>query len=341
MSSEERNAEAISENDTVNEDDWVKKVATNLAVRLPVSAILHPFEYAKILIQLGYDPVPPRSTYTFFGRPALALPNIFEYVGHIRRRVGLLHLYQGVVPRLIGTTVHTYMFHYVSQKSTHILNFEADNGNGEVDDNLDEISSSQQERVLRFFLSTVRDMASQTAAIVVSHPFQVITVRMVAQFIGGEEAYRFMLSSIGDIYKESGILGFFSGLIPRLLGEMLTLWICSSLTFVFNTYLVKDKEIRPYTGAVMSLIASTVTYPYTLVSRITMVNGSGMKASLPPYMPIYNGWIDCWQQLRMQNQLKRGSSMLWRYYTGPVVLKDGKAQAAISLNFQRPTASKY
>jgi hypothetical protein len=39
----------------------------------------------------------------------------------------------------------------------------------------------------------------------------------------------------------------------------------------------------------------------------------------PPCMPLYSGWLDCLRQLRAKNQLKRGSSLLFRYYTGPQV----------------------
>jgi carrier protein len=32
-----------------------------------------------MMFQIGYEPVPPRTTKTLFGRPALALPNVFQY----------------------------------------------------------------------------------------------------------------------------------------------------------------------------------------------------------------------------------------------------------------------
>ena len=49
------------------------------------------------------------------------------------------------------------------------------------------------------------------------------------------------------------------------------------------------------------------------------VSRSGLLMGYPPCMPFYTGWADCLQQLRAKNQLKRGSSLLFRYYSGPQV----------------------
>ena len=49
------------------------------------------------------------------------------------------------------------------------------------------------------------------------------------------------------------------------------------------------------------------------------VSRSGLAAGYPPFMPLYMGWTDCFAHLRSQKQLKRGSSLLFRYYTGPQV----------------------
>lgn len=54
------------------------------------------------------------------------------------------------------------------------------------------------------------------------------------------------------------------------------------------------------------------------------VTNSGLLAGSPPQMPFYNSWIDCWTDLSKQNQIKRGSSLLVRYYTGPQVFIGGR-----------------
>lgn len=37
----------------------------------------------------------------------------------------------------------------------------------------------------------IRDVISRTVAIIVSHPLEVISLRMMAQFVGGETRYRY------------------------------------------------------------------------------------------------------------------------------------------------------
>lgn len=63
-----------------------------------------------------------------------------------------------------------------------------------------------------------------------------------------------------------------------------------------------------------------------------------LAAASPPYMPQYSSWIDCWSNLTEKNQLRRGSSLLIRYYTGPQVIIDGKP---ISVNKDQVYKFKY
>jgi len=46
---------------------------SNYALRIIVNTASHPFEYAKVLIQIGYEPIAPRPAKTFFGKPALKI----------------------------------------------------------------------------------------------------------------------------------------------------------------------------------------------------------------------------------------------------------------------------
>lgn len=49
-----------------------------------------------------------------------------------------------------------------------------------------------------------------------------------------------------------------------------------------------------------------------------------LVAGKPPSMPIYKDWTSCWSHLSNTKQLKRGSSLIWRYYTGSYVIINGK-----------------
>lgn len=69
---------------------------------------------------------------------------------------------------------------------------------------------------------------------------------MMAQFIGRESVYRSIFGSIAEIYRTEGITGFFSGLLPKLLGEVACLVLTSSTVYLASKYLVKDKVSRNY-----------------------------------------------------------------------------------------------
>lgn len=303
---------------------------TNYASRIIVNTASHPFEYAKVLIQIGYEPIPPRPATTFFGKPALKLPNIFQYVKHIKSVDGFAGCYKGLGPKVTGNLLSAV----VTQKIIDYLEREREDDNG---DENNEAEDTEEERKKRFIKSVKCDLITHTAAIIVSQPFHVITVRMMAQFIGRETKYMGLFSAIREIYKQNGLLGFFSGLIPRILGDIISLLLASSLTYAINHYVVEEKELQVYTSATMSFLATAITYPFLVVSNCMAVSNSGLVAGSQPFMPHYKSWLDCWVDLSQRNQLKRGSSLLIRYYTGPQVIINGKA---LQVPKEYPSASK-
>lgn len=62
-----------------------------------------------------------------------------------------------------------------------------------------------------------------------------------------------------------------------------------------------------------------------------------LKAGSPPNMPEYKTWLHCWKHLKSTNQIKRGSSLLWRYYTGPQVIIGNKAVIVSKDDFMSPS----
>lgn len=267
-----------------------------------LSIALHPFDYAKVLIQLGYEPIAPRPTTDFFGRPALKLPNIFEYVHHIRSIDGIVGCYRGLTPKICGNLLSAV----VRQK---------------IMDTMEPVEVENEEELQKMrldtFLKTLKcHFISHTAAIIVSQPFSVISVRIMAQFVGRETKYNGLVDSISEIYHQHGPLGFFTGLVPRLIGDILFVVLGSTVTFALNSYLVKDKDMQIYTCAATSFLATAITHPFQVVSNCMIVSGSGLVAGSPLYMPYYSTWIDCWKDLQSRNQLRRGSRFLVRYYIG-------------------------
>ena len=94
-------------------------------------------------------------------------------------------------------------------------------------------------------------------------------------------------------------------------------------TLLLHTFFLK-KIVKSISFS--GYIASSLTYPFTVVSHCNIVSRSGLAAGYPPNMPLhYNNWFDIWKQLSRDNQLKRGSSLLFRKYTGPQVVIGNRA----------------
>lgn len=232
-------------------------------------------------------------------------------------------------PKLAANIVSGVAFQRVTE------NIQFKELDGEV--NIEELNMKQ--RTQRFLQNTARESAGRAAAILVSQPFHVIAVRSMAEFVGEDGQYVGVFTSVGVIYREQGVKGFFCGLIPRLLCDLAALWLGKTLAHVINNYLVEDKDLKQYVSASMNFLASALTYPLQVVSNCMAVSGSGLVAGSPPNMPIYDGWIDCYRHLKQIRGLKRGSSMLWRAYTGPTIMLGGSPAIATNSMFVAPASS--
>jgi len=296
------------------------------ALGAAASIVFHPITYTKVLIQLGHEPLPAVPSSTIFGRKVLAYPSVFKYLGHIKKRDGFFGLYRGLGARLVGGVAASY----VSNQT--LLYFRSlPNPQKEIDEDDDALEAFKH--VCR---ETSYEMVARCAAAVVSQPFQVIMVRSMAQFVGGEDKYNGICASVVTIYKEEGLLGFFAGLLPRLVGEVLTVWMVNTLLHVLENYLIpksqSPKGVKSYATAVCTMLVSQLTYPLTVVSNVMAVSGTQLAAGNPPNMEKYGCWLDCFSDLRAKGQLKRGSSLFWRYYSGPVVFRhDGRPMPANKL----------
>ncbi|NWZ52460.1 MTCH2 protein, partial [Haliaeetus albicilla] len=286
-----------------------------------LTVLSQPLMYVKVLVQVGYEPLPPTLGRNVFGRQVYQLPGLFAYAKHIVKVDGRAGLFKGLTPRLcssaIGTVVHGKVLQPGASKKEPV---------------------SSLEQVLK---ETSREMVARSAATLITHPFHVITLRCMVQFIGRETKYSGTLSAFATIYREEGVLGFFAGLIPRLLGDILSLWLCNMLAYLINTYALENgggrtllwgdsmapwglkvpfllpqvstmAEMKSYSQAVTGFFASMLTYPFVLVSNLMAVNNCGLAGGLLPYAPTYSSWLDCWSQLHREGNMSRGNSLFFR-----------------------------
>ncbi|XP_032375752.1 mitochondrial carrier homolog 1 isoform X4 [Etheostoma spectabile] len=264
-----------------------------------VTAITHPLLYVKLLIQVGHEPLPPTVGTTMFGRRVLYLPGFFSYARHIVKVDGKRGLFRGLSPRIVSSTISTVVRSKVKQV--------------ELLPKRDELQTSLRKVVKE----TSHEMIIQCLSRVATHPFHVMSVRCMAQFVGREVKYGGIFSCIVKIFKEEGVAGFYVGLVPHVAGEVLFLWFCNLLAHFINTYAVDDSftqasAVRSYTKFVMGIAVSALTYPFMLVADIMAVNNCGLAAGLPPRSPIFESWLHCWNHLSHKGQLFRGSSFFFR-----------------------------
>lgn len=290
-------------------DEIEKEKIAALPSQLLVTTICHPMEYAKVLIQLGFEPLPPRRSTTLFGRPAMILPNVFQYIKYIKAQDGFFGCYRGLSARILGLVASSQL----TSKVIYACGI-----------NLPEINDppniiTDDEPVAEDYIKLGRrDMIMHTAAVVVSYPFHVVSVRMMASFVGKEEEYSSLISAIISVYKDDGIRGFFHGIVPKLIGDLTCVAVTGVLAYYVNKYLVKTKDLRYYTVPILTFVTSTVTYPLMVVSTCMAVTGCSLRAGCPPNMAKYPHWQKCWQDLVRNKQHKRGSSLIFRYYIAPV-----------------------
>lgn len=300
-------------------NDFSKTEFHELVGRITITVVGYPLELVKVLIQIGHEPIAPKPTRTFLGKPALALPGAFQYMKHIKSIDGFSGLYRGLTTKLCSNFIAGVVYTTVIEQSP-ITKHNKHSGSSE--------SNGNEQTVSAFLLETAEDTLARCVSIVASHPFHVITIRKIAQFVGREEKYLTIHGSVIEIYREEGIKGFFVGLIPRMIGEIFTIWIAHTVSYILSSYITESKQtINSYIKASVLFIASSLMYPFNVVSNVLAVNNCGLAAGVPPNMPIYVNWTDCWSHLSAIGQLKRGSSILWRYYQGPYSL-DG----SVSIN---------
>ncbi|KAL4222502.1 Mitochondrial carrier 2 [Mactra antiquata] len=274
----------------------------NIALSSVTTAVFHPIGYSKILIQIGHEPIASKhGKYMLWGRDAYFYPNIFQYAGHIWNTDGFFGMYTGLLPRLIGSNLGRYVQNEILQRCT--------TEEKEVEEG--------EEDVLQNWLKTLcaqtsKESMARICAVVASQPFHVVMIRQMAQFVGGETSYNGFFPAIREVYNTDGLKGFFSGIVPRLIGELVQIWACNLVSSLLSRYLIDSKEIKTYVHHLCGFIISMYTYPFTVVSNIMAVSGTDMVAAQPPNMKPYVGWVDCWTHLKWQNQLNRGSKMYWR-----------------------------
>ncbi|CAF0964633.1 unnamed protein product [Adineta ricciae] len=269
-------------------------------------ALGHPLAYARVLMQAGYEPLPPYRATNLFGKEALYYPNTFRYLRHIYNVDGFIGLYRGFGCSLLSKVVCWY----TTTKIDELL--------GPVES---QTSGNQAKPTWNKCTQKIlREVRCQSWGVLLSHPFQVMAIRCMGQFVGREKAYSSIniFQNFQEIYNRQGIGGFFVGLIPRWLIEVSTIVLTNVIIHLLKTNLPIQNDMASVYEYLATFVAQTVTYPLSVVTTVTAMNRSGLQIGMLPRTPIYANWQDAYIHLKKTEQLKRGSSLFNRAVFGNV-----------------------
>lgn len=284
----------------------------------------YPVRYIQRLIQMGYEPVPPRRSFSILlRRHAYYYPSVFGYARNIARSDGWRALYRGVGAQLMEDFIELAagnLLYPVIHSAVHKIPMPFQSGEqGDVPDTEPAFSlHSILTRGTRRFLV---GLTNQCLVQVIIQPFHVITVRTMAQYIGKENSYNGLYSSVKEIYNTEGFSGFFTGLVPAVIGHLCSNLIYTSLWVMLeiavgniSNDIVKVMVDSLLGAPLLGYIPGTYAYPFTLMTNLMIVNNTGLMAGRPPRVPIYDGWMDSCRHLRSTGQLFRGSALLFARY---------------------------
>ena len=294
------------------------------------SAPFHPLRLAQRLISMGYEPVPARRQYSIvYHQYRYYYPGIIGYFKGIARQDGWRALYRGlgnwIIDEIVTSTVQSVVQRKVSA-AVRKLPLSVVSGGEDVPDTEENVETTRAVAVRAVRMLIVSAITQTTVEILV-RPFHVIVIRSMAQHVGKEALYSTVWGAASEIYNEEGVSGFYSGIIPAILGHICSCLLYSALWFGFEIVAINT----PYNWAkivirglvevpMLAYFPRSYCYPFTLMSTLMAVNNCRLKAGLPPQMPIFDGWRDCYRYLRTSGLMYRGSMIIlprFAYRTPP------------------------
>lgn len=286
--------------------------------RMTIAVVAHPFDLTKTLIQLGYEPLPPRPVVTLFRTTKLAYPSVFGYLTYIRQQDGFTGMFRGLRYKMLYTLVNGFVYVNLTE---YIKHYETEHGDSAADGELVEGSSSSRSQrrltIKDLFDQLMRETFTKFITLSISYPIQLLVVRSYAQFVGHEQVYDSLGSAITDVYNQGGLLGFYAGFVPKFCGDVIILWTSHGLIFLVKRFIDGDSGVQGYLAATINFVVASIMYPFSLVSTVMAVNGPEASTLMASTLtPDFNhDWSEAWRHLSGLGQIKRGSSLLWRYHT--------------------------
>ncbi|XP_034485228.1 mitochondrial carrier homolog 2 [Drosophila innubila] len=264
-------------------------------LRMGFGALLHPYEYTKVLMQLGHEPLP--ASKNFLGRSTLFLPSVHEYIRFIKHTDGIIGLYRGLGARFLSCA-SAAIFSESLVNMLGMCRYKRVEG--------------EKKGFKKYAWNLLRDGIVVITGLVFSHPFYVISVRQMGQFVGREIVYSGICDSFREIVKQDGLMGLYAGFVPRLLCDLGVLVTTSTLSAICNRTFHLRSTQKAYNSVLFQFGAIMIFYPLQVVAACMACSGSGIAAGAPPFMPIYAQWTDCLMDLLARGDQLRGAFIFRR-----------------------------
>ena len=286
------------------------------------SLFFQPYNVGQTLMQLGYEPTPPSRRYSFIFREyMLYSPGIIGYSRAIIRSDGWSALYRGlgasIVHNFVSISAESIIEPWVTSAIDKIPLSVVESG-ADVPDTEENVNTVRAVAVrgLKYFLVST---CTRTLVRLVAHPFEVISVRAIAQHITKQDLFSSVWGSAKNIYQNEGIRGFYAGLVPAFFSIVINsavqtvIWIsCESIALYINSKLGQVMLKLILEVPLTIYLPRTYSYPYQLVSRTMMVNDCGLRIGMPSFM----SYTDCYNHLSDSKALYRGSAVLFPRFVG-------------------------
>lgn len=203
------------------------------------------------------------------------LPNLFKYMAIVRQERGHAALYTGLGYHLSAV---------VLKKSCYDAFVSSTNHKRETNDS----------GVSEVVAVCIRESVFKIYSTIITYPVVTLGIGYISTaFFGAKGTVDYTLDTL---YK---------GLMPKLIIEVTMVWV-SIISRRLTLSLIDDEVGQAIVSRVPPFIVQSLLYPFNVVSTVMADNGrSGMN-------PSFKDWRSCFQYLRANNQLKRGSAFLFR-----------------------------
>ena len=294
-----------------------KSLVDHVAAAITRVPLFHPLRVVSSLIQFGYEPLPPTHHYSILaGRYLYYYPGFIGYARSIITQRGWKALYRGVGPAVIEDIASSLVSDFVRPQVWSIVNklpLNEVSGDVETPDNINNITTTRA-TLVRGIKGFVILSFSGCIVEVIIRPFHVITLRTIAQHVGEETIYSGFLNAVKEIYRSEGISGFYAGLVPALVHQVVGALIYESIVIAVEEIIklmpvaILGGGLAILKGPFGSYISRSYTYPFFLISNLLVINNQPMKAA--SLNPPFTSWRDSWTYLRESGNLFRGNAVL-------------------------------